>query len=433
MQGTIGWLRWGLWTALVWLSTAQAQLTIEITKGVEGALPMAVVPFQSDVAWPPEQDIAAIVGADLQRSGRFAVLPSTQYFERPGRLNDVDYRAWKDRRIDHLAVGQIRATDNGRYEVRFALVDVLRSRSLVQQSFTIESSQMRRLAHHISDQIYQKLTGERGAFNTRIAYISATRRTGDSVYELSVADADGYNPRTVLRSNQPLMSPSWSPDGRQLAYVSFENRRAQIVIQTLATGSRTVVSSAPGINGAPSWSPDGQRLALTLSKDGDAEIYSYHIRSGALSRLTYNSAIDTEPVWSPDGQSIVFTSDRGGNPQLYRLLLPGGQVQRLTFTGDYNAAAAISADGRTLALVHRRGGRFYIAVANANGQSLRLLTPGGLDESPSFAPNNRMILYATSEAGRGVLAAVSVDGRVRQRLALVAGDVREPAWSPYLQ
>lgn len=412
---------------LFFLNSAHAQLTIEITKGLEGALPIAIVPFGSAIRFAPDEDIAAIIAADLRRSGRFDPFSPQSFQTRPETFDQIDFADWRGIKIDHVVVGNIRPAGGGRFTVRFDLADVFQGSRQLGLSFTVQGNELRRLAHHISDLIYEKLTGERGAFSTRIAYITAERGN----YGLSVADADGFNPQVILRSSQPLMSPDWSPDGRQLVYVTFENRRAEIVMQNVYTGARQTLSSAPGINGAPTWSPDGRRLALTLSKDGNPEIYIYQLGSGSLRRMTNSSAIDTEPAWSPDGQSLVFTSDRGGNPQLYQIVLNGGRPERITFEGDYNARARFSPDGRYLTMVHRRSGRFHIAVRDMRTRELRVLTEGGLDESPSFAPNSRMIIYATEERRRGVLAAVSVDGRVRQRLVSRARDVREPAWSPF--
>lgn len=410
---------------------AVAQLTIEITRGVEGAQPIAVVPFDAAEPLAPEEDIAAIIRSNLRLSGRFEPLPAGALPARPATLDGIDYNRWRAVRADYLVVGRV-SRQGERYAVQFQLADVLRTEPLLGMSYTVGRSDFRRLAHHISDLIYQQLTGERGAFATRIAYIASERGTAGDLYTLSIADADGHASRVILRSAQPLMSPVWSPDGNRLAYVSFESQRAQIVVQEVYTGNRRVVSSEPGINGAPTWSPDGRRLALTLSRDGNPEIYILELSSGALQRVTNNTAIDTEPTWSPDGRHIVFTSDRGGSPQLYRIPVNGGSAERLTFEGSYNAGAVYSPDGERLALVHRRDGRFTIATLELSSGQLRVLTEGPLDESPGFAPNGRMIIHASSEGAREVLAAVSVDGRVRQRLALRSGDVREPAWSPFI-
>ncbi len=409
---------------------AMAQLTIEITRGVDAAQPIAVVPFAGSELLADEEDIAAIIRTNLRLSGQFRPLAPSALPAQPTRLEQVDYGRWRAVRADYLVVGQI-SPQGDRYAVRFQLADVLRTEPLLGMSFTVHRQDFRRLAHQISDRIYQELTGERGAFSTRIAYVASERRDSGVTYTLSVADADGHAPRVILRSAQPLMSPSWSPDGARLAYVSFEQGRAQIIVQEVYTGERRVVSSEPGINGAPAWSPDGRRLALTLSRDGNPEIYILELASGRLQRLTNNSAIDTEPTWSPDGQHIVFTSDRGGSPQLYRIAVQGGRAQRLTFEGSYNAAAAYSPDGERLVLVHRRGSGFTIATLDLATGQLRVLTEGSLDKSPSFAPNGRMIIHSSVQGQREVLATVAVDGRVRQRLALRDGQVREPAWSPF--
>jgi TolB protein len=402
------------------------ELTIEVTKGVENTIPIAIVPFASQ--GPVPEDMAAIISQDLRRSGRFEPLSPTAYQERPGDLSQVNFAGMRDLRVDDVVVGQVTPGGSG-YQVQFQLGDVLQGSPLLENSFNVPRNELRRLAHHISDLIYEKLTGEPGAFDTRIAYITAILQGGKNTYNLVVADVDGHNPHVILSSEEPIMSPSWSPDGEELAYVSFEGHKAQIIVQDVYSGKRQIVSSFSGINGAPSWAPDGQRLVLTLSKDGNPEIYILTLANGGLTRLTNSNAINTEPVWSPDGNSIVFTSDRGGNPQLYRVS-PGGQPERLTFEGDYNAAPAFSPDGRYLAMVHRQGGKFYIAVMDMQTRQLRVLTEGGQDESPSFAPNGRMIIYSTVQGGHEVLAAVSVDGRVHQNLGLPSRDVREPAWSP---
>ena len=426
-------VRLGLWRALWALLAlasavaAHAQLTIEITRGVEGALPIAVTPFAGGGQFGPERDIAAIVAADLKRSGRFEPF---QQGPAVATLDDVDYELWRQRSLDYLVVGQLSSVGEN-VAARFQLADVFQGKQLLGLNFTVPPADLRRLAHHIADLIYQQLTGERGAFNTRIAYVTVVGEGRAARYSLMIADADGYAPRAVLRSPEPLLSPAWSPDGRRLAYVSFESRRAQVIVQDLFSGTRRTVSADQGINGAPAWSPDGGRLALTLSRDGNPEIYIKDLNGGGLTRLTNNRAIDTEPVWSPDGGRLVFTSDRGGGPQLYSIAAGGGQPRRLTFDGGYNARASFAPDGDRLVLVHRYQGRFVIGLMDSDGGTITRLTDGALDESPSFAPNGQMIIYAASDAGQAVLAAVSADGRVKQRLRLQGGQVREPSWSPY--
>jgi TolB protein len=413
------------------MGMAHADLTIEITKGVEGALPIAVVPFGSRV--PAPEDMAAIIGGDLQRSGRFQLLSPQRHPGRPTEISQVNFPAWRASRTDHIVVGSVKPGPGGGYVVTFQLLDVLSGQQVLSSTFNAESGQLRQLAHQISDLIYLKLTGEQGPFSTRIAYVNAVRQAGGGSFTLVVADSDGYNPKMVVRSQRPIMSPTWSPTGERLAYVSFEGGKPQVVVQNLRTGRRRVVSAHPGINGAPAWSPDGGRLALTLSKDGNPEIYVYNLAGGSLTRLTNNSAIDTEPAWSPNGDRIVFTSDRGGNPQLYLINAAGGEAGRLTFEGQYNSRADFSPDGSYLTMVHGQGGKYRIAILELQSRRLRVLTQGDLDESPSFAPNGRMIIYAATQQGAGVLAAVSVDGRVRQQLFSRNADVREPKWSPYIQ
>ncbi len=395
---------------------AGAVLTIEITQGVEGALPIAVPPFQG--ASP--LDIAGVVRADLARSGRFRPMKS------PSPGVPLDLTPFRERGAESLVVGEVKATPQG-YEVSFRLFDAVQGEMLLGHRFApVPGTRLRAVAHRISDMVYEKLLGEPGAFSTRIAYIAEE----GGRYALKVADADGYNDRTVLESEAPLLSPAWSPDGRDIAYVSLEGEGSQVFIQDLATGKRRRVSAYPGLNSAPAFSPDGRYLALTLSKDGDPEIYLINIATRRLRRLTDNPAIDTEPAFSPDGRYIYFTSDRGGTPQIYRIPREGGEARRITFEGDYNASPDVSPDGRALALVHRSRGRYRIALLDLDTLALSELTEGPLDESPSFAPNGSMILYSVHG---GTLAAVSRDGRVRQRLLLSGGDAREPAWSPFLE
>lgn len=418
---------------LLFQGQAHAVLTIEITQGVEGALPVAVVPFAWEGAGArPDTDVAAVISADLNRSGRFRPLPAEDMLARPSDAAQVQYADWRVLGIENLVVGRILPRGDGSYEVRFQLLDVFRANQLIGYSINARPNELRRAAHYISDLIYEKLTGEPGAFDTRIAYVTVQRpKAGETIYTLQVADSDGYGPRTVLTSREPIMSPSWSPDGRRLAYVSFESKRSAIYLQDVASGARERVTDFPGINGAPSWSPDGQRLALTLSKDGNPEIYVLYLTSKRFNRLTNNLAIDTEPSWAPDGQSLLFTSDRGGSPQIYRMWLDSGRVQRVTFEGSYNASGSFSADGKRIAMVHGDGRRFHIAVQDVDSGALQVLTDTTMDESPSFAPNGSMVIYATQRSGGGVLAATSVDGRVKQRLLLSEGEVREPAWSPF--
>jgi TolB protein len=410
---------------------AWSALTIEITQGMEGAVPIAVVPFGwSGTGGSAPENISAIISADLNRSGRFEALPDSDLIAYPTEGSQVQFQNWRMVNVDNLVIGKISEAGQ-QYNVQFQLFDVFRSNQLAGYSFTVGRQDLRRVAHHISDLIYEKLTGEHGAFNTQIAYVTTSGSPGNKTYTLLVADSDGYNPQTILTSREPLMSPTWSPDASQLAYVSFENKTAQIYVQELRTGTRRKLTSFKGINGAPSWSPDGRSLAVTLSRDGNPEIYTMDLKSNTLRRLTNSAGIDTEPVWAPDGKSIVFTSDRGGSAQLYRVPAGGGQARRLTFEGNYNAGADFSPDGRKIAMVHSAGGSYRIAVLDLGSGNLRVLTDGPLDESPSFSPNGSMIIYATAAGNREVLAAVSVDGRFRQRLSLQAGNVREPVWSPF--
>ncbi len=416
-----------------WTPPAPAILQIEITQGVEGALPIAVLSFLRELKGPLDQYPAEVIRADLHRSGRF----SPEQGAAPLRL-DADemsrlLRTWKARKVDYLLVGALRELAPDRYRVEFRLFDTLRGEQLLGRSTVVRAADLRSVAHRISDAIYQQLLGVPGAFDTRVAYVVVKGRGKARRYELQVADADGHNPRTVYRSAQPIMSPAWSPDGRRLAYVSFEGGRPAVWMQDLASGERRKLSARPGINGAPAWSPDGKRLALTLSQDGNPELYLLELASGRLTRLTRNRAIDTEPAWSPDGKALYFTSDRSGSPQIYRLELSGGSPRRITWEGRYNASADPGPRDEQLALVHQVGSDFRIAVLDRRQGLLRVLTDGRLDESPSLSPNGAMIIYATEERGRGVLAAVSSDGRVRQVLRLQEGEVREPAWSGYLQ
>ncbi len=423
------------WSLLIFSSLANA-LTIEITQGAEGALPIAVVPMRwlGDPGKPPGEDLSAVVSADLARSGRFKPLPRGDMLARPGQGSEVDFRDWRAVSVDTLVVGQVKPNGPGGYLVRFQLFDVYRGEQLAGYSIPTTAADLRATAHSIADLIYEALTGEPGAFATRIAYISSIDTGEDKRrVELQVADADGENPQTIVSSLEPLLSPSWSPDGRRIAYVSFEQGRPAIWLQEVFTGRREKLTGFKGINGAPAFSPDGRRLALTLSKDGNPDIFVLDLASRQLKALTRHWSIDTEPAWSPDGKQIVFTSDRGGSPQIYRMPATGGEPSRLTFEGSYNAKASFSPDGKRLALVTRDNGSYRIGVLDLANRSLQIVSDGKLDESPSFAPNGSMIIYGSRADGKGVLAAVSTDGRVRQRLRLRTGDVREPVWSPFYQ
>lgn len=414
----------------------RAALTIEITQGVEGALPIAVVPFawRGDAGSPPQHKVGGVVADDLRRSGRFKPLPENELIARPTRGEEVDFRDWRALNVENLVIGEVSPNGPGGYLVKFFLYDVFRGEQITGYSLPTTARDLRATAHHIADIIYETLTGEPGAFATRIAYVTSIRKGKDQDrIELRIADADGYNPQSIVSSDEPIMSPAWSPDGRRLAYVSFENRRPSIWVQEVFTGKRRKMTSFKGINGAPAWSPDGRYLAMTLSKDGNPDIFVMDVARRSLRALTRHWAIDTEPAWSPDGKSLVFTSDRGGSPQIYRVSVGGGEPSRVTFENDYNARASFSPDGRHLTMVTRVNGQFRIGLLDLGKGDFRVMTTGRLDESPSFAPNGSMIIYATQTGGRGVLAAVSTDGRVQQRLRLQQGDVREPVWSPYHQ
>ena len=441
MKRPLRWLASPLLLALTLLlplaALAQEQgLEIDIVGGNASALPIAVVPmpYQGSGA-APGTDVASVVRADLDRSGQFRGLPERDMVERPTRGGEVNYPTWRLLKQDFLVVGHVLDAGDGSYRVEYELFDVAKQQRLLGFAMTARASAMRDVAHQISDAIYEKILGVRGAFWTRIAYVTATGVGKGSRYALMVADSDGYNPQTVVRSGEPLLSPAWSPDGRKLAYVSFERGNSSIYIQDISSGARELVASFRGINGAPNFSPDGRRLALTLSKSGNPEIYVMDLGSKQLRQVTDQFGIDTEAVWSADGGSLYFTSDRGGKPQIYQVPSSGGSASRVTFQGSYNAKASVSFDGKKIAVAQGNGNNYRIAMLDRSLGSPRwsTLSPGSLDESPSFAPNASMILYAAREGSRGVLYAVSADARVRQRLVLADGDVREPAWGPYRQ
>lgn len=433
-----------LWcsVAMVTLSFgAQARLNIEITGGIEGGLPIAVVPFawegiEGNITEVPEQ-IGTIVNSDLSRSGQFTTLDSGNMMGSPSTGKMIDFAQWRKTGIDNIVVGRLQQRGADQFVIQFQLFDIHRAMQLSGYSIPTDRASLRQTAHQISDIIYEKLTGMKGAFTTRITYVMVDNVEQQRSYRLAVADSDGFNEQIILSSKSSLMSPVWSPDGKRLAYVSFEAGHSQIFVQRLSDGLREVVADNPGLNSAPAWSPDGKQLALTLSKDGNAEIYVLTLETKKLVRVTRSYGIDTEATWSPDGKSIVFTSDRSGKPQLYRAAIvrgkPKGRAKRLTFEGRYNARATISPDGKKIAMIHLDSEGYRIAVLELESGNLQVLTDTTLDESPSFAANGSMIIYATELGGRGVLSAVSSDGRAHQKLQLNQGDVREPAWSPYLQ
>ena len=413
------------------LNTAQAVLQVEITKGAEGAAPIAIIPFQrAGVPGPIPADVSAIIASDLQRSGKFAPVEKQKLIARPQSLEAVNFKLWRLADIDHIVIGKVTMLAPKQYQVEFRLVDVYKGRMVTGFQMKADNRNLRSVAHYFSDLIYEHITGQKGAFDTKIAYVTAEQAGKKLGYKLEVADTDGYNAETVLTSVEPIMSPAWSPDGTRLAYVSFEGRKSEIFVQHLRSRQREKVSSFEGINGAPVWSPDGRQLAITLSKSGNPDIYILDLASKKLRQVTRHWGIDTEPAWMPDGREIVFTSSRGGKPQLYRISVNGGSAKRLTFDGDYNASPEVSPDGRWVTFVQGEGNTFRIAIMDLQTRFVETLTDGPLDESPSFAPNGSMILYAAQEGNRGVLAAVSTDGRFQQRLVLSEGDVREPTWAP---
>jgi TolB protein len=413
---------------------ARAELVLEITSGVTDPIPIAIVPF-TRVPADGGVDVSEVVQRDLAGSGRFKVMPRTQMTSTPTRGQDVVAAEWKAGGNDYVVVGRVSGAGDGQLAVDFELINTLTGQQLATQRFTGTPAALRNAAHRVSDVVYEKILGIRGAFATRIAYVSVDGQPPTQRYQLVIADADGENPRIVLESRFPLMSPSWSSDGQWLAYVSFEGRRSSVYVQRVRSGERSRVSARAGINGAPSFSPDGKKLALTLGgTGGNPDIYVLDLGTQGLTRVTDDPAIDTEAVWSSDGQSLYFTSDRAGGPQIYRIGVRAGEkAKRITFSGGYNARPRVSPDGTKLAMVTLDGGNYRIALQDLANNNVQVLSKGRQDESPSFAPNGAMVIYSGSEGGRGLLATVSTDGLTGQRLKSEQGQVREPVWGPFAQ
>lgn len=412
--------------SLFFSSLANAALDIEISGGGAQQVPIAIVPFGQ--AGNSADSISNIIAADLKRSGLFRVLETGGVVNKPSDITQIKYPEWTSLQAQAMAVGMVETLPNNRLKVTFQLADVLKQTQLTGMQYTIAPNQLRTTAHKIADVIYQKLTGESGIFASRIAYI--TKAGGR--YMLKVADADGANPLTMVSSKEPIISPAWSPEGGKIAYVSFEKKKPIIYVQSLS-GQRTVLAAFKGNNSAPSWSPDGNKLAIVLTYGANSQVYTINADGSGLNRITKSNGIDTEPTWSSDAKWIYFTSDRGGRPQIYKVSANGGDAQRVTFEGAYNVSPRFSPDGKSLAMIRNDGGKFRVALQDLTTGQVQLLSDGSQDESPSFAPNGRVILYATRSNGHGALAAVSADGRVKQKLDEAGGDIREPAWGPLMK
>lgn len=411
---------------------AQAELLIRITEGADNAIPVAVVPFGESGGVQASENIGQIVRDDLAMSGEFNPLETSRMLSLPTSGDDVFYRDWRLLGQKYLLVGQLSPGEAGKVQARFELFDVNREQRVLGATASARPDNLRGLAHHISDRVYEAITGTKGVFSTQIAYVTLDMENDKRIYRLNVSDVDGKRARVRLKSDEPILSPAWSPDGRKLAYVSFETGRPAIYIHELTTGDRTRIAQFPGLNSAPSWSPDGESMLMTLSRDGNAEIYKMDIASRRLTRLTDHWAIDTEPSWSEDGDQIVFTSDRSGGPQVYIMDDDGDDLRRVTFGSRYNARPRFGPEGDHLFYVHQRDSGFHVARLNIETGEETILTRSKLDESPSVAPNGRLLIYATQQEGKSVLAVISAGGGSNYILPSRYGDVREPAWSPFI-
>ncbi|WP_229008668.1 Tol-Pal system beta propeller repeat protein TolB [Methylophilus sp. Leaf408] len=425
--------RWALINAfctsiLVWMfaNPAQAALEIEISGGSAIQIPIAILPLNEPANVQGKSRIHEIISNDLKGSGMFRVLNTSGVPSLPTTAAQIKYTDWTALKAQGLSIGEVQQTANGNLKINVQVVDVLRQTPLLQSTYTVSPSQYRHVAHLIADQIYEKFTGQPGAFATRIAYVTKAGKR----FTLQIADYDGFNAQTLVSSNEPIISPAWAPDGSKMAYVSFEKKKPIVFVQSLYTGERKVVANFKGNNSAPAWAPDGSKLAVVLTYGANSQIYTISADGSNLQQVTKSSSIDTEPAFSPDGQFIYFSSDRGGRPQIYKVPASGGSASRVTFEGGYNVSPRFSPDGKYLTYIRNDGGSFKVAVQDLGSGDVKLLSTGSQDESPSFAPNARTIMYATRVGGKGTLATVTVDGLVRQRLSEAGGDIREPAWGP---